>query len=239
MKAASRFARVLLICTGSGLVLSCTSGERAGEATTADTAVQNPPVRAMVHDSLHATTSDSAAAGAPRAGDAATDGMAGMDHGTMAGMEHSGSTSSESAPAHAGHVAAPGSTGARGGARSAAAEHAGTSGMDHSAMAAGGRPMPPQSTTPAGGAGMAGMDHTGAVTRPQSPTARMSGMEHGAVPAVPAAIDSDARATTQLQTLVRVLLQDPQVRAAVQQDSALARRWSNDGVRRRLNNPGQ
>lgn len=240
MRAVSRLAHVLLICTGSSLALSCSGGEQSGKAATADTARQNPPVEEMVHDSMRAATSDSGEAGSPGAADGANDVMAGMDHGAMAGMGQSGSTPSESATGHAGHLAAPGrNTAARGDTRPAPADHAGMSGMDHSAMGTGRRRAQPQSTTPAGSAGMIGMDHTGADAPPRGGAARMSGMEHGAVPPVPVGSDSDLRTTTQLHALVRILLRDPQVRAALQQDTALARRWSNEAVRRRLTGPGQ
>lgn len=153
-------------------------------------------------------------------------GMAGMDHGTMAGMDHGRMAGM---PGHAAPSEARGGTPTMDHSRMA-----GMQGMDHSRM----QPSPSDgSRTSASAAGHSAMAHgnmnmsgqTGAI--PGIGHAGMPGMRHGA----PTEADNDA-GMDKLRTLVAELVKDPRVQEQIQADTALRRRWADEGVRRILLN---
>jgi uncharacterized protein involved in copper resistance len=141
--------------------------------------------------------------------------MAGMDHGRMAGMVHGGMA------------------GMQGDSQSAAGQ-GGAQGVDHSEMHAPAREP--------GGAGaqasgrMAGMDH--GTMEMSDQTRRMPGMDHAGMPSTrpgtAAELPTDDTGMEKLRSLVAELVQDPAVQAQIQADTALRRRWADDGVRRVL-----
>ena len=157
--------------------------------------------------------------------DADSSGMGGMDHSQMAGMDHS-------------KMGAPAAT--EPGADSGAGAMAG---MDHSQMQMGGTPAPA-----AGGGGGTG---TGTVTTAGS----MAGMDHSQMPmgtnptqnagraaarptTAPTPQDrARAAADEKLQQLIAGLVKDSVVRARIQADTALRRRWADTSLRRILSNP--
>lgn len=205
----------------------------------------------MNHGGMAGTQSDSQTASGA--------GMAGMDHSRMPGMSGSGVQAGASAMDHsnmpgmkaggasagmaemdhsrmggmAGH-AAPSE--ARG--ESPTMDHsrmAGMQAMDHSRMQAAPSDRSRSSASAAGS--MAEMDHGNmnmsgqARTAPRMDHAGMPGMQPGA----PADMSNDA-GMEKLRALVAELVQDPMVQAQIQADTALRRRWADEGVRRVLLN---
>ena len=177
-------------------------------------------------------------------------GMAGMDHsqmgaaagnvatpaadsgaGSMAGMDHSTMPMPGQAPA----------TSPAAGANQATAPAAGSmAGMDHSQMQMGGTPAPSAgrgrgtgAATPAATGGMAGMDHS------QMPmgTNQPLGAGRATAPAATAQDRARAAADEKLQQLIAGLVKDSVVRARIQADTALRRRWADTSLRRILINP--
>ena len=171
-------------------------------------------------------------------------GMAGMDHsqmgaaantttpaadtgaGSMAGMDHSQMEMPGQSPAAS---QAPGTNRAPAAAGSMA-------GMDHSQMQMGGAPAPAagrgRSTgTPAAAGGMAGMDHS------QMPMGTNRAPNAGRA-AAPTATAQD-QADDKLQQLIAGLVKDSVVRARIQADTALRRRWADTSLRRVLISPPQ
>lgn len=142
-------------------------------------------------------------------------GMAGMDHGSMAGMDH-------------GAMA-----GSQGDSRTAAGEA--MAGMDHSRMQT--APSARSRTDASATGRMAEMDHGNMSMSGQTRT--MPGMGHAGMPGMrpdaPATMTHDA-GMEKLRALVAELVQDPGVQAQIQADSALRRRWADEGVRRVLLN---
>ena len=177
--------------------------------------------------------------------DAADPAMNGMDHGSMAGMDHgdmAGMPGDSQSPADAGMAEMDHSRMA-GMSDSGVLASAGSSPtMDHSRMAdmpamdhAGMQAVPGEesrTSAPTTG-GMAEMEHGNmnmsgdAPAMPDVSHVGMSGMQPGA----PADFTDDA-GMEKLRALVGELVQDPTVQAEIQADTALRRRWADEGVRR-------
>lgn len=201
-----------------------------------------PPMDEMMSGGDMAMDADSSGMG----------GMAGMDHsqmgaganpttpatdsaaGSMAGMDHSQMAMPGQAPATS---AATGTSRAP-----AAATGGGMAGMDHSKMQMGGTPAPAAGRgrgtgtgTPAATGGMAGMDHS------QMPmgTNRAQNAGRAAAPAATAQDRARAAADEKLQLLIAGLVKDSVVRARIQADTALRRRWADTSLRRILISPPQ
>lgn len=209
------------------LLAACSGANDSGEVEadlppSAPSAADGMPhaMPGMDHDSMpgmnhgdmpgmdHDTMSGSGGAGAMNHGGtpAAAGGMAGMDHSRMPGMDGRPNEMARSA----------GGTGSM-------------AGMGHSgmAMAAPGTPKPPQ--------GMAGMDHGGMnMPRPMQGMdhANMPGMQTGAAAGTP----TDDAGMEKLRALIAELVRDPEVQARIEADTALRRRWADEGVRRILVN---
>ena len=175
-------------------------------------------------------------------------GMAGMDHskmgatgattptadsaaGSMAGMDHSQMAMSAQPPA---------TSQATGTKRAPAAAAGGSmAGMDHSQMQMGGAPAPAAGRgrgtgTPAATGGMAGMDHSQMPMGTNRPQAAAGG---NTAPRVTAQDQARAAADDKLQQLIAGLVKDSVVRARIQADTALRRRWADTSLRRILINP--
>ena len=178
-----------------------------------------------------------------------TVGMAGMDHsqmgaaaanattpgadsgaGSMAGMDHSQMAMPAQSPAGTSAAATNGAP--------AAGASGSMAGMDHSKMQMGGTAAPAAerargTATPAAG-GMAGMDHSQmpmGTNRAQNATARTT------APPVTAQDRARAAADEKLQQLIAGLVKDSVVRARIQADTALRRRWADTSLRRILTSP--
>ena len=181
-------------------------------------------------------------------------GMAGMDHSGMPGMSDSGAQAGAEAMDHSNMP------GMRAGGASA-----GTAGMDHSGMAGMAGHATPSSRRGAAAvdhsqmAGMQGMDHSrmqpsssdrSGTRAPQAghtemghgamkvsgQAGTMAGMDHAGMPHdAPAEASNDA-GMEKLRALVAELVQDPRVQTQIQADTALRRRWADEGVRRILLN---
>ena len=177
--------------------------------------------------------------------------MAGMDHSQMQMGAAGPTASTPAADSSAGGMAGmdhsqmpmPGQPAAQGtGASRPPAAAAGNSmaGMDHSQMQMGGTPAAAAgrgrgtgSGTPAATGGMAGMDHS------QMPmgTNRAQNAGRAAAPAATAQDRARAAADEKLQQLIAGLVKDSVVRARIQADTALRRRWADTSLRRILISP--
>lgn len=165
-------------------------------------------------------------------------GAGAMDHGNMPGMSARGASAGTPEVDHAemaGIVGHAPSSDARGGTPTVGASRmADLQGMDHSQMQA----APSDLGRTSASNGRAAMDHgtmeTGAQTR------AMPGMDHAAMSARPDDAGSVLNADPgmeKLRALVAELVRDPTVRAQIEADTALRRRWADEGVRRVLLNP--
>lgn len=159
-----------------------------------------------------------------------------MDHGSMPGMRAGGVSASAAEMDHsrmagmAGH-AAPSE--ARGG--TPTMDHSPMQGMDHSRMQA--APSDRSRTNASAAGRMAEMDHGNMNMSGQTRT--MPGMDHAGMPGMPpgASVEvTDDAGMEKLRALVAELVQDPRVQAQIQADTALRRRWADEGVRRVLLN---
>lgn len=178
-------------------------------------------------------------------------GMAGMDHsqmgaaaanasapgadsgvGSMAGMDHSQMPMPAQSPAGSPATTTNGATGADASGSMA--------GMDHSMMQMGGTAAPAAGrargigTSAAGG--MAGMDHS---QMPMGTSRAPSAAGPAAAPRVTAQDRARADADEKLQRLIAGLVKDSVVRARIQADTALRRRWADTSLRRILTSPQQ
>ena len=167
-------------------------------------------------------------------GSGAPAGAGSVDHSSMPGMRAGGAAAGTAEMDHSGMAGMAGHAApsrAQGGA--AAVDHsrmAGMQGMDHSRM----QPSPSdRSRTSAPEAGHTGMDH--GTTNVTGQAGTMAGMDHAGMPGMrhdaPADANADA-AMEKLRALVAELVQDPTVQAQIQADTALRRRWADEGVRR-------
>lgn len=163
-------------------------------------------------------------------------GAGAVDHSSMPGMRAGDASAGTAEMDHsgmAGHAATPE---ARGGASTV--DHsrmAGMQGMDHSPVQP--SPSDPSRASASAAGGMAEMDHGDMTMSGQTRT--MPGMDHASIPGMrasaPTEVTSDA-GMEKLRALVTELVQDPRVQAQIQADTALRRRWADEGVRRVLLN---
>lgn len=244
------------------VVAGCSGGaERPADEDTATAAVQTRDTTGMPdsagmagmdhgsmdHGGMAGRQGDSQAVGGA--------GMAGMDHAGMPGMSNSGAQAGAEAMDHSNMP------GIRAGGASA-----GTAGMDHSGMAGMASHATPSEARGGAAAvdhsqmaGMQGMDHSRMQPSPsdrsgtRAPEAghtemghgtmnvsgeasTMAGMDHASMPHdAPAEASNDA-GMEKLRALVAELVQDPRVQTQIQSDTALRRRWADEGVRRILLN---
>ena len=185
-----------------------------------------------------------------------TGNMAGMDHSQMPGMDHStmGATGATRPAADSGagsmagmdhsQMAMPGQTPtasqATGTNRASAAAASGSmAGMDHSQMQMGGTAAPAAGRgrgtgTPAATGGMAGMDHS---QRQMGTNPAPSVAARTTAPRATPQDEARAAADDKLQQLIAGLVKDSVVRARIQADTALRRRWADTSLRRILISP--
>lgn len=240
--------QLLMGCTRDAMPPAAEESSTASDQARDTTGVLEPAGMAgMDHGGMAGMQGDSqapAGAGMPAmnhaempgmSGSGATGGAAAMDHGNMPGMSAGGASAGRAELDHggmAGHV--PNSEASQGTSTVGATGMAGMQGMDHSQMQAAPVDMSPTSAS----TGRAPMDH--ATTALPGQTRTMPGVDHAAMPPDPddgGSVLSRDPGMEKLRALVAELVQDPGVQAQIQADTALRRRWADEGVRRVLLNP--